>query len=285
MKNNKDKQQRYSEFSIENLRQYEEDLFIEQSIKDALKNDDFYLVFMPFYNSKMNQIAGAEALLRCSSPSLSDYSPEVYVRVAEQRGLIKEIDLWVIERAFATLQQHQDALDEYISLSINISSRQMLDHLFVSELKQLKEKYNINPIQICLELTETFFVDINDPQITNIEDIRKLGFSVALDDFGTGYTSFAYLTHIPADEIKIDRSYVNQLNDRSMSVIVSSIINIAKEYNYRLVAEGVETQEQLNTLITMGCDTFQGYHISKPTSFEQLLQIKANAKYATIHTQ
>lgn len=268
---------RYAEFTLTQYQHYEYDHHIAQAIVEALETDQFYLVFMPFYASDTEQIIGAEALLRCSSGLLSTLSPEVYIRVAEQNGLIKRIDMWVIERCFKILRDNAKAMSNF-TLSINISARQMMDFSFIDTLKELTETYQIKTRQICFELTETFFVNVKDIQSHNIEALKTLGFKVSLDDFGTGYTSFAYLMNIPADEIKIDRSYVNRLGTPEADVVVSSIINIARTFNYELVAEGVENQNQLKQLRAMGCNTFQGYHICKPTTLESVLALRESAE-------
>ncbi|MCE0495531.1 EAL domain-containing protein [Vibrio salinus] len=264
-------QEHYAEFSLGHFHKHEEEIYIRQCLRTVLGANEFYLVYLPYYNSNTGKIVGAEALLRCSAPTLYRYSPEVYVKVAEQHGLIRNIDLWVINQAFVTLKQYQDKLDDDFMLSINISPRQMLDHTFVDELRKLLLQHKVDPSLICLELKETFFVNIEELESTNLVEIKKLGFSIGLDNFGTGYTAFTNLTHIPADQIKIDHSYVNSLSDKTMTVVVSSLINIAKAYNYELAAEGIETREQMDTLIVMGCEVFQGFYISDPISFEQLL--------------
>jgi len=273
--------QKYAEFNLDLLRHQEEDTFIAQSIEQALRQNEFYLNFMPYYNATKKRITGAEALLRCHSANLSNMSPEVYIRVAEKKGLIKEIDLWVIENALQTIQDNKQYLNDF-RLSINISSREMLDNAFVDEFKELIKKYDANPAELCLELTETFFVNIDDYQIKNIEEIRALGCTVSLDDFGTGYTSFSYLMNIPADEIKIDRSFVNNLGVPTTDVVVNSIIDISKVFQYELVAEGVETLGQLVTLWDMGCECFQGYLISKPTNFDNILWLLDNTNESII---
>ncbi len=261
----------YTEFSLGHFHKYEEDMYIRQCLRSVLGTNEFYLLYMPYYNSDTNQIVGAEALLRSSASTLYRYSPEVYVKVAEQHGLIKNIDLWVIKHTFETLSQYQDQIDDDFVLSVNISPRQMLDHTFVEELRKLLSQYKVNPAHICLELKETFFVNIEELEATNLGEIKKLGFSIGLDNFGTGYTAFSKLDHIPADQIKIDQSYVSRLHEPAMSVVVNSIINIAKAFDYQLSAEGIETKEQMKQLIDMGCEVFQGFYISDPIKFEQLL--------------
>jgi EAL domain-containing protein (putative c-di-GMP-specific phosphodiesterase class I) len=147
----------------------------------------------------------------------------------------------------------------------------MLDHTFVDELRKLLQQYQVDPKFIRLELKEDFFVNIEELEATNLVEIKKLGFSIGLDNFGTGYTAFENLSRIPADQIKIDQSYVKNLNDKTTNVVVSSLINIARAFDYQLAAEGIETKDQMKLLVEMGCEVFQGFYISEPISFEDVL--------------
>lgn len=258
-------------YGREPLKLHKEELFILNSIKKSFKNNDFYLQFMPIYNRKDNCLAGVETILRSHSIALSDYQTETYISVAEKHGYIRKIDLWVIEKTFKTINSYHDKISDNFHFSINISSREMLDNSFIDEFKLLLELYNINPTCLCLELTETFFVDINTYEIKNISELRKLGCSISLDDFGTGYTSFPSLLKLPANEIKIDKSYISQLGNPHIDILIQSFINIAKNYDYSIVAEGVETKEQLEILYEMGCNHFQGYYINRPTDINNIL--------------
>ncbi len=260
-------------YGMEPLKLHKEELFILNSIKKSFNNNDFYLQFMPIYNRKDNCLSGVEAILRSHSIPLSDYQPETYISVAEKHGYIRKIDLWVIEQTFKTMISHCKNLSDNFKFSINISSREMLDNSFIDEFKSLLAQYNINPACLCLEITETFFVDINEYEIKNISELRNLGCSISLDDFATGYTSFPSLLKLPANEIKIDKTYVSNMGNPNIDILIQSFINIAKIYDYVVVAEGVETKEQLETLYEMGCDHFQGYYISRPTDFSAILQM------------
>jgi EAL domain-containing protein (putative c-di-GMP-specific phosphodiesterase class I) len=246
--------------------------FIESQIRKALDDDSFYLVFMPLYNSTTNRICGAEALLRCSLPTLATMSPEVYIPIAERAGLIRKIDFWVIEAALTTLASEGQVADNFI-LSINLSSRELLDVSFAQHFKTLLKKSGVRAERICLEVTETFFVDIEQISAEAIGQLRALGCHFSLDDFGTGYTSFTHLVNLPVDEIKIDRSFVSNLADEKLAVIVASIIDIAHVYGYDIVAEGVEEASQLAFLKSKGCFRHQDYFISKPVSFARVLEI------------
>lgn len=265
--------EKYFEFTETEFLELDHESQVEVAIKETLSSNNFYLQFMPFYDSNTGKIIGAEALLRCKSKALKGMSPEVYIRVAENSGLIKQIDYWVLSNAFEMLTSYTDDLGDFM-LSINISARNMIDKSFIKGVGELVQKYKVDTSKVCLEITETFFVYLTDNETDNINDLRKLGFVISLDDFGTGYTSYQTLMTIPADEIKIDRDYVNRLGEPQVDAVVRSIVSIAKAFDYKLVAEGVETKKQLDTLIAIGCDTFQGYYISKPTDFAGLITLK-----------
>jgi EAL domain-containing protein (putative c-di-GMP-specific phosphodiesterase class I) len=255
--------------------------FIESQIRKALEDQSFYLVFMPLYNSTTNRICGAEALLRCSLPTLATLSPEIYIPIAEKAGLIRRIDFWVIEEALATLASAEE-VDEQFILSINLSSRELLDVSFAQHFKTLLNQSGVCAKNICLEVTETFFVDIEHISSEAIGQLRALGCHFSLDDFGTGYTSFTHLVNLPVDEIKIDRSFVSNLDDEKLAVIVASIIDIAHVYGYEIVAEGVENLAQLTFLKEQGCYRHQGYFISKPVPFTRVLDIDRELKTGTL---
>ncbi|MCE0496102.1 EAL domain-containing protein [Vibrio salinus] len=264
--------QKLVHYGIEPLKVHREELFILNSMKKSMRTDSFYLQFMPIYNRKKKKISGVETILRSHSLDLSAYSPETYINIAERYGYIKTIDLWVIEETFKVINQYNDIIGQKLRFSINISFREMLDNSFIDNFKKLLKIYNINTSILCLEITETFFVDINPYEIRNIKELRDLGCSISLDDFGTGYTSFPSLLKLPANEIKIDKSYVSKLGEPHYDILIQSFINIAQIYNYDVVAEGIETKEQLEKLYQMGCNHFQGYYINKPADFSKIIE-------------
>lgn len=244
---------------------------VEDALRRALLDDAFYLVFMPLYDARRNRVVGAEALLRSSSEVLSRMSPEVYIPVAEKANLIQEIDMMVLKKALLALKQ-VSVPDDFV-LSINISAQELLDSDFAQRIASSLYAAGVSAPRICLEVTETYFVHMDQAKVEVLEQLRAMGCRVSLDDFGTGYTSFAHLQRLSVDEIKIDRSFVNRLDDPKARVVVESMVHIAQALQYKLVAEGVETLEQMEYLRTLGCNCFQGYLISKPTTLEEALAI------------
>lgn len=247
---------------------------IENGLRASLENDQLSLVFMPIFDCDNDDIVAVEALLRCNAPELEKIGPDQFIPVAESTGLIKDIDLWVIEAALqrlVTLQQQHNFTGK---MCINISGVELNNEHFPSQVKHLLEIYAVAPCSVELEVTETALVAGNKACLDTLHALREVGVSLALDDFGTGYTAFSQLIHYPAHCLKIDRSFISDLfsgNDpRSKMVLI--IQNLAELYGLRVIAEGVETEEQLNYLKRHGCDWAQGYFLSRPLAWDDLLK-------------
>lgn len=263
-------------FNNELAQQAQQRSSVSTQLKTALESGDFYLVYMPIYDADAQSIDGAEVLLRSHNPVLSSMGPDVYIRIAEEQGLIGQIDAMVIEMAFSSLQGLQHVIDgQPFTLAINISSQQLKNRHFPDQVLALAEKYQINPEQIELEITETSLVEHDTSSIDVIQHLKRHGFSFALDDFGTGYTAFNQLRNLPVDTLKIDRSFIGNINDDGVDQgeLVDVILSLAQRYKLNVVAEGVENQHQLNYLIKRNCAHFQGYYLSKPIEVEQLIAL------------
>ncbi|AMJ85867.1 putative bifunctional diguanylate cyclase/phosphodiesterase [Alteromonas sp. Mac1] len=269
---------------------------IEKGLRQALNDAHFSLVYMPIFDCKDNSIVAIEVLLRCQSPELEGNSPELegnspklegisselegigpdqFIPVAEATGLIKEIDLWVIENAFQALVTLQKEHDFKGQICINISGVELHNEVFPTQVKHLLEQYSIAPECVELEVTETAFVADDVSGLETLKALDELGVSLALDDFGTGYTAFSQLIHYPADCLKIDRSFVNDLfsEREARNKMVMIIQNLAKLYDLRVIAEGVETEAQMTYLRENGCDWAQGYYLSRPLPWDNLLKL------------
>lgn len=248
---------------------------ISTTLRYALNTHAFTLMYMPIYHIESLEVAGAEVLLRCTDPSMEGIGPDQFISVAEEFGMIKEIDLWVIEEVFRIIQS--SGLCESnpdFRISVNISAEEMNDIHFPDVLAKLAQQYAVSPACIELEITETRLVDIDASNIDVLQRIRALGFRLALDDFGTGYTAFNQLYHYPVDQLKIDRSFINELHAGCKhAVMVDAILSIANSYQYETVAEGVETQDQLTLLREKGCDLVQGYFLSKPLKWVHFVEL------------
>ncbi|MBD5769658.1 putative bifunctional diguanylate cyclase/phosphodiesterase [Marinomonas colpomeniae] len=243
---------------------------VSEFIKEALSNDEFYLNYMPIYDTKNLEIKAFEVLLRCSSESMKGTGPDVFIPIAEEYNLIRVIDLWVIESTFKNIKNNYDFLMKTpVVFCINISSEELKNPLFKKNLVRLLDEYEIPPEWIELELTETSFVEIDQKSIDVLSEIRTLGVNLSLDDFGTGYISFNQLINYPVNNLKIDKSFVDLLETENESgeMIVRAILSMADSYELHTIAEGVETAEQYAYLLELGCHYVQGYLLSKPLSW------------------
>lgn len=247
---------------------------IEEGIVKALKSNHFELVYMPIYSiQEQSQIVGFEALLRCYEKYFLFSEPEKFISVAEASGLIKDIDQWVVKQAFEHLHQlREDSPIRSLWCGLNISSAELIDSKFSEKIELLLNQYRVDPAQIHLEITETKLLPYEKVIIERLEKLKELGFCLALDDFGTGYTGLSQLLQFPGHYIKIDRSFVAEINsdDDKYRKMIDIIVSIAHTCQLQVIAEGVETEQQLQYLTDLGCQYAQGYYFSKPVSWKEL---------------
>jgi diguanylate cyclase (GGDEF)-like protein len=249
-------------------------LALAGELRRAIENDELVLHFQPKVDVASGRVVGAEALCRWQHPSLGLVMPADFVPMAEHTGLITPLTKRVLELAMDQIVAWRDA-GRHLSVAVNLSARSFLDsQLLEEELPAMLEAHAIDPALLELEITESMIV--GDPQRVRgvLEALNELGVTLAIDDFGTGYSSLAYLRDLPVDEIKIDRSFVFEMQSAG-ETIVRSIIDLAHNLGMRAVAEGVESQTLLTRLTELGCDTAQGFHISRPLParrFEEWLE-------------
>ncbi|GIC76662.1 bifunctional diguanylate cyclase/phosphodiesterase [Moritella sp. F3] len=239
---------------------------ITASLKTALRRNEFYLVYMPIYDCSAGIVDGCEVLLRVSSKDLAAYGPEEFIPIAEQSGLIKDIDYWVIESAIKQLSIWRKQLDFVGVFAINFSSWELKNPDFVDKVDSLLTLYDVPAHCIELEITETCFVPGDDRSIKMLSKLHNLGVRLSLDDFGTGFTAFSQLIDYPLDTLKVDRMFINAIDsdDSEDKPLVNIIVEIAKLYNLNVVAEGIETKAQLEYVRNLGCHQAQGFLLSKP---------------------
>lgn len=240
-------------------------------MKEGLIKNDFRLYYQAQYNH-YGEICGAEALLRWFHPVHGLESPAVYIPIAEESNLILTIGQWVLEQACRDIYQlEQQGLPKNFSkIAVNVSAKQLIQHDFQTKVLQTINKYNISASHLSLELTENLLVENIEHTIELIGNFKAEKIDCAIDDFGTGYSSLTYLKRIPASLLKIDRSFVTNIDkSRSSAAIASMIISLAKTLNMKVLAEGVETKEELNCLKSLGCYDFQGFYFSKPMPFDE----------------
>ena len=240
-------------------------MLIESTLRRAVKNHELELYVQPQVNQHREVIAG-ELLLRWNDPDLGPVSPMEFIPVAESSGLIVPLGSWVIEQACAILQQWQSHENlRHIPLAVNISPRQFHHSHFVTHIEQCLTAMQISPGLLELEITEGLLIDNIDITVKRLAKLGELGVRFSLDDFGTGYASLAYLKKLPLYQLKIDQSFVcDMLTDANDAVITNTILGLGKNLNLSVIAEGVETVEQLERLQQLGCQKFQGYLFGRP---------------------
>jgi diguanylate cyclase (GGDEF)-like protein/PAS domain S-box-containing protein len=249
---------------------------IESALRNALDRNEFVLHYQPQVDLKTGQIVGMEALIRWKHPELGMVPPNRFIGVAEETGLIVPIGAWVMRTAAAQNKAWQDAGLGRLRVAVNLSARQFSAADLVPGIEQVLQDTGLDPSCLELELTESLFMSDVTPAVELLHRMKSLGVQLSIDDFGTGYSSFSYLSRFPIDVLKIDRSFVNDItHDANDAAIVASIIALAHNLRLSVIAEGVETAEQLDYLRHQGCDEMQGYYFSRPLpahEFEQLLR-------------
>lgn len=247
-------------------------------LRKAIRNEEFMLYYQPLINLITGNIVGAEALIRWKHPIKGWISPAEFIPIAEASGLILDIGRWTLDKACKQKKMWNDIGYNDLLLSINLSSREFNDEKLFTNIKHLIEKYKLDSSNIQLEITETAaMADIN-ASIKTVQQLKSLRLRVALDDFGTGYSSLNYLKLLPIDVIKLDNSFINSIEDENQDEkFLSTIIQLGQILNLEVVAEGVETKQQMEFLRKHSCSIGQGYLFSKPIpvgEFEFLLQSK-----------
>jgi len=238
---------------------------LEKELHRALKNNEFVLHYQPQANLKTGQLVGVEALVRWNHPERGVLPPAEFIDLAEETGLIRDIGDWVIEAACKQCQywRSQNIVD--CPVSINLSSQQLESGTLPEKITFLLETYNLSPASLKLEITENTLVETRDINVDQLHKIKALGIGLEIDDFGTGYSSLSYLKRFPVDTLKIDRSFIKSIpSDKGDLALVSSMITLAHNLNLKVVAEGVESEEQKVFLAQNNCDVMQGYLLSRP---------------------
>lgn len=242
----------------------------EDYLRKAIEKNEFELHYQPQINSKTNTLTGLEALVRWNHPQKGMVSPGIFIPIAEETGIIYDITKWVILEVCNHLQEWESKNYNLVPVWINISSYQFYDTNFVKNIKQSLEILDINPKLLGLEITESAMMDPSVSEHQLIE-LNNLGVQISLDDFGTGYSSLSYLHRLPVHGLKIDRSFVMNITENTNNkAIVSSIITLANQLELNIIAEGVETEEQLNYLQKLNCYIIQGYYYSRPLPKDEI---------------
>jgi len=257
---------------------------INTELLTALNNDELQLLFQPQVDIKTGVLIGAEALVRWNHSIKGSISPEIFISIAEQSGLILQVGAWIIKQACvqAKLLSQELGMEDF-KVAINLSNGQFLQGDVVKVVAQAIYDTGVKPQNIEIELTESMFMVNPEKNLLMLSVLIAMGVKIAIDDFGTGYSSFKRLRQIKWHYIKIDQSFVKKIDtDDQNHAIVAAIIAMAKSLNIKLIAEGVETEQELAILKKMDCDIMQGYYVSKPLSITEFIAFAKNRNQAQI---
>ena len=247
---------------------------LQKGLRTALKNNEIYVMFQPKVSLDDSLVNGFEALARWESHEFGLVNPAEFIPIAESSKMIIPIGSFVLEEVFKKTKCLLNEGNDNFKIAVNLSEMQLREDVVLSDFKKLIDKYRINPKYIEVEITESMLMKSFDKNVKIIQEIKNLGVSIALDDFGTGYSSLNYLTKLPIDVLKIDRSFVIDLMSNPKSkCIVENIINLSHQLGIEVVAEGVEDKSQVEYLRMILCDVVQGYYYSKPRMFNQIRNI------------
>lgn len=263
-------------------------LNMEKELVDAFENGELELYYQPQY-SLHHDLYGVEALLRWQHNTRGFIPPLQFISIAEEIGLIVPMSHWILKKAMQDMQEimhsNKRGLNKTMRLSINLSPLQFLQDDFILSIRKALDETRFPAHLLTLEITENVIINNVDDTVAKCYQLKEMGIHISLDDFGTGYSSLSYLKKLPINELKIDRSFIRDIEtDSNDSILVESIISLAHHFNLALVAEGVETLEQLNFLMNHDCDAYQGYYFSKPVTICDLadLFIKQQARSGAV---
>jgi diguanylate cyclase (GGDEF)-like protein len=243
----------------------------ETELKTALQNEEFFLVYQPIYNLKEKTIRGFEVLTRWNSPNLGFVSPDRFIRVAEELGLIIPLGEWIIRTACKTFRDLQEKHKLEGLLSINLSVKQLEDPNIIDVIDNALKEADLEAKYLEIEITESILISSVESIMATLEILRCRDIHISLDDFGTGYSSLSYLRKLPIDILKIDKSFIDDLLIENKNLeIIGSIINLAHNLDISVVAEGIEEENQIHLLEKLKCDYIQGYYIGRPMKIEDL---------------
>ncbi|MED4461030.1 sensor domain-containing protein [Metabacillus fastidiosus] len=255
----------YQYYSSEMNQKNKRKMLLESALRNALNHNELSIYYQPKINIHTKELTGVEALLRWNSTEHGTVSPTEFIPIAEESGLIIPIGEWVLKTACRQNKLWQDSGYVPINMSINLSARQFQQNNLIPVIKETLEETQLDSKYLNLEITETMaMININQ-SVTKLKQLKELGVSLSLDDFGTGYSSLNYLKKFPLDVLKIDKSFIHDIiSDEQSTAIVKAIISVSKSLNLTVIAEGVETIEQLEILKSEKCDLAQGYYYSPP---------------------
>lgn len=243
--------------------------YMEMLLRAGLANNEFTVLFQPKVSTKTGRICGAEALVRWYHPDLGWFSPDVFIPIAEESGLILPLGHWVLKTVCEKIKKWHEMGFVNLKISVNLSAHQFKKGDIVEDIANILWETQIAPYSLDLELTESVLMENTEKYVLMLDVLKSMGITISIDDFGTGYSSLSYLRRFPIDALKIDKSFVFNLKDHEEDSIIKAIIAMAKGLNIKTIAEGVETKEQASFLIENEVDELQGYYISLPLTEDE----------------
>jgi EAL domain-containing protein (putative c-di-GMP-specific phosphodiesterase class I) len=261
-------------------------LRIQGDLRKAFNNGELYLHYQPKFIGRDMRLNGAEALIRWKHPELGQISPTEFIPIAERSGLILELGEWVIRDVCRQLLEWMNTGIDPVKIAINLSAKHLRQRNLAQQLALTFKEYGLDPKLLMLEITESAAMEDAGGNVETINELQNLGFDVAIDDFGTGYSSLSYLQQFRVRQLKIDRFFIDGLdkNSEEGAAIVSAVIALAHALQMEVVAEGVETQSQLDILKRLACDQFQGFLLDRPMAVERFTHLLRNVPKARLVT-
>jgi diguanylate cyclase (GGDEF)-like protein len=270
---------RYSFYQPELDTAFRSRLELERELLQAIANHELLLHYQPVFDMRSGRLVGCEALVRWMHPQRGLLMPGTFIQTAEETGLIRELGLWTLDAACAQLASWKAAGLHPGRIAINVSALQFRDQRLPQVLQTALQTYDIQPGELELELTESTLMSDTEAAQATVASLRELGVALAIDDFGTGYSSLSYIKRLRPDKLKIDRSFVKDLpDDADDRALTEAIVSIAQALSITVVAEGVETPEQRDYLLGLGCSLQQGYLLGRPMPADHLRQLMADAE-------
>ena len=253
---------------------------LSTELKLALERDEFLLFYQPKVCAQSLQIVGAEALIRWEHPTRGFLPPGEFIGAAETLGLINSLGDWVLRSACAQMARWKAANISLVPISVNVVASQLQHQDMVGQIQALLLEHGLHGEDLELEITEGTLVSRAEESIQTLQNLRDLGIRVSIDDYGTGYSSMSYMKRLPVDTLKIDRSFIVDLvNDSTDRAIVKSTITLAKSLSMKVVAEGVESDDQLALIRQYGCEEVQGFYFSRPVPAEDFIALLAQGGF------
>jgi EAL domain-containing protein (putative c-di-GMP-specific phosphodiesterase class I) len=246
-------------------------LLLENHLRKALGKNQFMLAYQPQIDSKSGKVVGVEALIRWHKPDQGMIPPSHFIPLAEETGMIISIGEWVLDTACLQLKMWLEQGYPPIRMAVNLSGRQFREPNILEQIQNILERAQIPPHLLVIEITESITMHNIEQAIQILKKWKKLGVQIAIDDFGTGYSSLNYLKRLPINKLKIDKSFINELpKNKEDAAITNTIIQLSRNLGLGVIAEGVETLEQLEFLQTLGCNIIQGYFYSPALPAKEL---------------